>query len=239
MSMQRFALVFLGAVGVGGAAFVENSKTMVTASGELSPADPCAGASTVPALVTVKVVDQQFLIRVTDQALLEEMIDICQGHAPQKIVVGTLRTGNDGYNHDPLNGTVWSWHLREDSIKLAEVAVEVCDGLPSFVEGPLEYWHDMVRHYCPWSSRIVAVGPDTSLPGDFDLNGVVDHADYAALGACFSGPSPEGCSDFQFGKPPCPDRCFEGPAGCCATDMNDDPDIDVADYAAFQEAFAS
>ncbi len=238
MYTGRSALLLLAAGVVGFWGFAERPETTVQANPDFAASGPCGGASTVPALVTVRVVDERFVVRVTNQALLDHMIDICEGHAPQKIVLGTLRTGNDGYNHDPSSGTVWSWHLREDSIVLADFAVELCDGVPSFVEGTLEYWHDLVGEYCPWSSRIVAVGPDIGLPGDFDLNGVVNHADYAALGECLSGPSPDPCSDFVMGMPPCPDRCFEGPAGCCATDMNEDPDIDLADYAAFQEASA-
>ena len=81
---------------------------------------PCACVE-VPALVTVQVVDEYFVVRVIDQELLDQMVNICDGIASQKIVVGELRYGNPGYNCDPYSAICWSWHLDEDTIALADM----------------------------------------------------------------------------------------------------------------------
>ena len=62
----------------------------------------CAGTTTVPALVTVQTVGpERFVVRVVDQSLLNEMIDICKGVARPRYVGVGLVTGNAGHNHDP------------------------------------------------------------------------------------------------------------------------------------------
>jgi hypothetical protein len=38
--------------------------------------------------------------------------------------------------------------------RFADAAVEVCDGLPSYVEANLGTWAG--ANYCPWGARVVA-----------------------------------------------------------------------------------
>jgi hypothetical protein len=40
---------------------------------------------------------------------------------------------------------------------MAEATIEVCDGLPSFVEEDLAEWLASVGQYCPWSARLVSL----------------------------------------------------------------------------------
>ena len=40
---------------------------------------------------------------------------------------------------------------------MAELTIEVCSGLPSFVEENLEEWLTGVGQYCPWSARLVGL----------------------------------------------------------------------------------
>lgn len=180
---------------------------------------PCTGTTTVPALVTVRTAGPEaFVVRVVDQAVLDGMIDICLGVSADKIVIGALRTGNAGYNRDPLNGSTWSWHLDENSIVLAEVAIELCDGLPSFVESNLQTWVETVGDFCPWSSQIIAIQPDVAIPGDFDVDGDVDSDDFTVLEGCFT---PHGS------------QCYDAGPGCCAADVDGDGDVDCADWTQF------
>ena len=58
------------------------------------------------------------------------------------------------------------------------------------------------------------------LPGDYDEDGDVDPADFAAWPACMTGP----------------DNGFVDPS-CGAFDFDVDQDVDLADFAAFQSAF--
>ena len=200
-----------------------SSKNDGPVSEQESPRSSCDGTVVVPALVTVQTSGpEQFVIRVTDQVLLDEMIDICKGYSMQRIVVGRLVTGNGGYNHDALNANAWSWHLQEDTISLADMTMEVCDGLPSFVENYLGYWVGFVHTYCPWTSNIVAIAEDDSVNGDIDVDHDVDLDDYLRLSECLQGPEADCFSSYY-----------------CDGDLDGDNDIDLVDFSIFQQVFTS
>jgi hypothetical protein len=59
---------------------------------------------------------------------------------------GPLRRGDGGFN------APWSWHLDPAETRLVEVAIELCDGTPSYVE----QHQDDFPHYCPWGARVVS-----------------------------------------------------------------------------------
>ena len=62
--------------------------------------------------------------------------------------IGPLVPGNGGFN------APWSWHFDPERVRMAEIAIEVCDGQPSYVEENLA---DFVTAYCPWGARVVAI----------------------------------------------------------------------------------
>ena len=66
-------------------------------------------------------------------------------------MTGKLVRGDGGFNQP------WSWHLDPTSVRMAEISIELCDGLPSFVEGDLDYWLGTVKTYCPWSSKVMGI----------------------------------------------------------------------------------
>lgn len=47
----------------------------------------------------------------------------------------------------------WSWHIDPTTLEFADVTVEVCDGLPSYVEDRTVTSPD----YCPWSAKVVKI----------------------------------------------------------------------------------
>jgi len=63
------------------------------------------------------------------------------------MINGAIDRGNDGNRN-------WSWHFKPDDWDLAEISVEVCDGLPSDVEKDIDYWVDTVKRFCPWDSFV-------------------------------------------------------------------------------------
>ncbi len=63
---------------------------------------------------------------------------------------GKLARGDGGFNRP------WSWHLVPETVIMAEVSIELCDGLPSHVESELDYWVDTVGRFCPWSAVIIS-----------------------------------------------------------------------------------
>ena len=58
---------------------------------------------------------------------------------------------------------------------MAEVAIEVCDATPSYVEANLDYFIQL-GHYCPWSAQLVGLLYDSDFDG-FPDNGDADDDD--------------------------------------------------------------
>jgi hypothetical protein len=54
---------------------------------------------------------------------------------------------------DPGPNAPWSWHIDPASLEFAEITIEVCDGLPSYVEDGTV----TSDQYCPWSAKVIAV----------------------------------------------------------------------------------
>jgi hypothetical protein len=40
---------------------------------------------------------------------------------------------------------------------MAEMTIELCDGLPSYVENDLDYWVDTVGRFCPWQAELTSI----------------------------------------------------------------------------------
>lgn len=143
LALATLAVVVLAACGGG-------------ASPSPSPSpSPDPTASPVPSptsgavVVTIKVVGEQFKVRLTDPADISIARDLLAGTGTATIPNGRIVRGvadvNSGY----------SWHLDPADFEWAEVTTEVCDGLPSFVEdGSLTG-----DRYCPWSAEVIAIDP--------------------------------------------------------------------------------
>jgi hypothetical protein len=99
---------------------------------------------------TVRVVNEEFAIFVTDQETIRLATENFQGRN-NRFPIGRIVRGNGGFNQP------WGWHLLPDTVQMAEVAIELCDGRPSYVETHI---NDYVNagSYCPWSGKIVRVG---------------------------------------------------------------------------------
>lgn len=51
----------------------------------------------------------------------------------------------------------WSWHVDPLNAKFSDLAMELCDGLPSFVEKDKDYWLHNVGSFCPWHTQVARV----------------------------------------------------------------------------------
>ncbi|MEM4591242.1 MAG: hypothetical protein QW555_05375 [Nitrososphaerota archaeon] len=109
-----------------------------------------------PRYFLVEVGGERFVIYVVDPETIRLAEDNMRG-LNSLFPIGELERGDGGFNKP------WSWHLRPSSVRMVEVAIELCDGLPSHVERDLDYWVETVGRYCPWSARIVA---SSSNPGE-------------------------------------------------------------------------
>lgn len=103
-----------------------------------------SGPSDIPADFVVDVAGERFVLRLSDPETIRLAEENRQGRN-SRFPSGPLLDGDGGFN------APWTWHLDPAATRMVEVAIEVCDGRPSYVE---EHQADFPR-YCPWGARIV------------------------------------------------------------------------------------
>lgn len=119
----------------------------------LSTLTACAGLSTQPVaeksvIVTFRVAGtEQYKIRLTDPADIEVARRLLADQDAPHIPNGVVVRGSPGVN------VGYSWHIDPETLEFADVATEVCDGLPSYVEKGLI----TSDRYCPWSAELIAI----------------------------------------------------------------------------------
>jgi hypothetical protein len=124
---------------IGLAALVAASSA---ACDESAPTGPSGGA-----IVSFRVGSESFRVRLVTPEQVRAA-EAARAGGTARIPVGRIVAGTD------VN-TGWSWHLVD--VSFAEATIELCDGLPSFVE------REGVRYangtYCPWGAQIVSIQP--------------------------------------------------------------------------------
>jgi hypothetical protein len=83
---------------------------------------------------------------ITNPDGIDQAIALWQGTSTATIPVGQLVCAPAPWS------CPWSFHQDPASIQFAEVAVEVCDGTPSYVE---EHCAQFGDQYCPWAAELV------------------------------------------------------------------------------------
>lgn len=104
-----------------------------------SPTEPGETADFV-----VSVSGETFVLRLTDPETIR-LADENRRGGNSKFPLGPLRAGNGGFNGS------WSWHFDPAQTRFVDLAIEVCDGRPSYVEAHLSEFPT----YCPWGARVV------------------------------------------------------------------------------------
>jgi hypothetical protein len=97
----------------------------------------------------VQVGNESFRVQVTNANTLTAMRARMQA-GTIGVLIGSLASGDGGVN------APYGWHLEPETVAVADVAVEVCDGRPSDVQRNLTYWIGTVRSYCPWGARVMS-----------------------------------------------------------------------------------
>jgi hypothetical protein len=113
------------------------------AAAALAGTSAAAPAPKKRALVTWKVGAESFRTYLNEPVDIARVRTAIREGAPAGIPVGRIYRGsreNRGHR----------WHLR--NVRLADVTIELCDGLPSYLDADLEYWIGTVKRYCPWSA---------------------------------------------------------------------------------------
>jgi hypothetical protein len=127
------------------------SQPAATSRLTAGPTPSAAPSAATGAVVTFRVAGQEtYRVLFTDPAEVRLAEAWQDGSAGPLIPNGRIVRGDDG----GVN-TGYSWHIDPNDVALAELSIEVCDGLPSHVEdGTLSG-----DRYCPWSAEIVSIQP--------------------------------------------------------------------------------
>lgn len=100
-------------------------------------------------IVTFDVQGERYRVLVTDPDQIAIANALLAGEQAPSIPNGRIVRG------DPDVNTGWSWHIDPDDFAFADMTIELCDGLPSYVEdGTLSG-----DRFCPWSAEVVDVEP--------------------------------------------------------------------------------
>ncbi len=102
-------------------------------------------------LATFDVLGEKYSIFITNEDTIDDVFALEAGTSNAAIPSGKLLRGQVSYNKP------WSWHIDSEDIVMAEMTIELCDGLPSHVEENLDYWVDTVGRFCPWSAELVEI----------------------------------------------------------------------------------
>ena len=124
--------------------------TRLVAGTLLAAVVSCTGSAGAPSDFVVTVGSETFVLRVHDPETVRLALDNLNGRNHQ-FPIGPLRTGDGGFN------APWSWHIDPERVRFTEVAIEVCDGAPSYVETHVGAFAAI--GYCPWSARVIGVAP--------------------------------------------------------------------------------
>ena len=104
-------------------------------------------------LATFQVIDEQFEVWVANAATIQQLFDVQSGASTANIPVGRILPGPGQAAHN----APWNWHLDPQEIQMAEVAIEVCDARPSYVEENVGYFVETLGSYCPWSAQLLSL----------------------------------------------------------------------------------
>lgn len=97
----------------------------------------------------VEVLGERFYVRATSPDAVAALT-ARQQSGEVSVVLGEVKQGDGGFN------APWSWHLDPASVEVADAAMELCDGRPSFVQKDVARWIAEARVFCPWSARVVS-----------------------------------------------------------------------------------
>jgi hypothetical protein len=98
-------------------------------------------------VATFQVVDETYKIELATPELLAHAQALLDGEDVAAIPNGKVVRDDPGVN------APWSWHIDPATLEFAEITIEVCDGLPSYVEDGTV----TSDQYCPWSAKIVSI----------------------------------------------------------------------------------
>jgi len=113
------------------------------------------------ALATFEVGGERFRAWTTNPQTIQDLHKLQQGTSTASIPNGRILYGSGRARHNAL----YHWHLDPQDIAMAEVAIEVCDASPTYVEENVDEFVGTVGRYCPWHARLVKLRDYTGRDG--------------------------------------------------------------------------
>jgi hypothetical protein len=113
------------------------------------------------ALATFEVEGKRFRVWTTNPQTIHDLHELQQGTSTANIPNGRILRGPGRARHN----APYHWHLDPQDITMGEAAIELCDGLPSYVEENVDEFLDRVGRYCPWAARLVELRDFTGRVG--------------------------------------------------------------------------
>lgn len=108
----------------------------------------CAPASSSNPIATFEVAGSEtYKIELATPELVKHAEDLLAGKTVAAIPLGTVVRDSPGVNKP------WSWHIDPSTLEFADMTIEVCDGLPSYVEDKTV----TSDQFCPWSAKVIAI----------------------------------------------------------------------------------
>ena len=125
------------------------------ACGGRSPSQPTPPANGLRGgvLATFAVGTEQFKIWITNPATISRVLILRAGGSGGSIPNGRIHRGSGQAQHN----APYSWHLDPTDIEIVDLAIEVCDGRPSYVEANVGEYVDRINRYCPWGARLTSL----------------------------------------------------------------------------------
>jgi hypothetical protein len=98
--------------------------------------------------------DTSFIVVTSNPQLIQDVnAELEKPIDQRRIVIGNLRLGSGGYNHNDYHW--FRWHFQENTWQLTDVSAELYDGRPyTDVDKHFWYWMDTVGRFSPWNSYI-------------------------------------------------------------------------------------
>lgn len=122
--------------------------TFVAASiGTLLLLTGCAAAPEHPIATFEVAGGETYKIELVTPELVKHAEQLLAGESVAAIPLGTVVRDSPGVNKP------WSWHIDPATLEFADVTIEVCDGIPSFVEDSTV----TSDQFCPWSAKVIDI----------------------------------------------------------------------------------
>lgn len=122
--------------------------------------EACGGSPTAPdfglsggVLATFTVSGESFRVFVTRRSTIDALFALQRNGGASAFPNGTIRRGTGAGGHN----APYTWHLDPAEIEIVDLAIEVCDGRPSYVQEHRDEYVDVIGRYCPWGARLTGL----------------------------------------------------------------------------------